>query len=192
MMTTLLTNAFPEGDGKTFAYLCDNLQYKRVAGFLLDDNTVIDAACKLAGRVPRPTPFTIPAEAEKDVAAVAAYEDAQSHLYASLKAAQAGSAEELATMCKDAGAEKQKADLEALQLNAECVRGSICAVREPLSAEEGKEQLKKWASTSFATALVHSSGAAGYSKKLCEKLDVKRMDAVGLDGKLVKNTACSA
>lgn len=132
----------------------------------------------------------MPASAEKNESAIAAYGDAQSKLYAYLYVAQAGSTSDLDSLCSAAGA--KQTDYEALQLNSACVHDTICAVQEPISVEEGKEQLKKWTSTIFATVLLNSSGVAGYANTLCEKLDVSRLETVGIDGQSVKEAVCGA
>ena len=183
-----MSNAF---DTETYGYLCDNLQYKRVAGFLLDDATVINSTCQLAGgRTPNPSTFSVPESAEKNVTAIAAYDDAQSKLYAYLYAAQAGSTSDLSSLCSSASGKVQ--EYNALQLNGDCVADTICSVQEPISVEEGKEQLKKWTSTIFSTVLINSSGVSGYANTLCEKLDVSKLESVGIDGQAVKDAACSA
>ncbi|EMF12572.1 uncharacterized protein SEPMUDRAFT_149204 [Sphaerulina musiva SO2202] len=190
-----LTRAFAADDYDTFGYLCDNLSYKRVAGFLLDENTIINATCQLAapgGRIPNPAAFSVPESEQKNSSAIAAYADAQSQLYAYLYAAQASSTSDLDTLCQSASGEKEVASYDALQMNAERVRETICALQEPISVEQGKDQMKQWVSASFATVLVNASGVEGFASMLCEKLSVEGLESVGLDGELVKSFACNA
>ncbi|KAI5363929.1 hypothetical protein Slin15195_G095840 [Septoria linicola] len=191
IITNLLTSSFKKDDVQTYGYLCDNLRYEQVSGFLLDDATIINATCNLGAERLNPRPFTAVDGAKANRTAVAAYNDAQSNLYAYLYAAQAGSPEELNTLCEASQSKARQADYEALQLDPDCVSQTICSIKEPISVAEGKEQLKKWTSVSYANVLVHSSNAPGYVQVLCEKLDTASLEAAGLDAEVVKNAACS-
>ncbi|PIA96317.1 hypothetical protein CB0940_10588 [Cercospora beticola] len=189
---TLFENAFSAGDSETYGYLCENLRYEQVSGFSLNDMLIINATCNLSTQELSPKPFESADGAEPDKAAVAAYNDAQSKLYAYLYAAQASSPEQLSDLCQASKSKKNRQNYRDLFFDADCVSQTICSIREPLSVEDGKEQIKKYTSMSFANVLVHSSNAKGYKQKLCEKLDVQRLEAAGVDGELVRNMACDA
>ncbi|KAM3413900.1 hypothetical protein BST61_g10573 [Cercospora zeina] len=191
-MKTLFENAFTAGDSDTYGYLCQNLRYKQISGFYLNDKLIINATCNLSTEEASPQPFESVDGAEPNEAAIAAYNDAQSKLYAYLYAAQASTSEQLSNLCQASQSKESRADYKALQFDADCVSATICSIQQPLSVEDGKEQIKKFTSMSFANVLVNSSNAKGYKQKLCNRLDTQRLEAAGVDGELIKSVACDA
>ncbi|KAF2213608.1 hypothetical protein CERZMDRAFT_96440 [Cercospora zeae-maydis SCOH1-5] len=191
-MKTLFENAFAAGDSDTYGYLCQNLDYEQISSFSLNDMLIINATCNLSTKQASPQPFESADGGEPNEAAVAAYSDAQSKLYAYLYAAQASTTEQLNSLCQASQSKQSRANYKALQFDADCVSTTICSIQQPLSVEDGKAQIKKFTSMSFANVLVHSSNVKGYKQKICSKLDTQRLEAAGIDGELVKSMACDA
>ncbi|KAF7190800.1 hypothetical protein HII31_07959 [Pseudocercospora fuligena] len=190
VFTTLLTSSFDQTNKTTFSYLCDNIRYVQLDGFLLDSGTITNATCQLGGASLNPQPFTTIGGAQVNKTAVSEYNDAQSKLFAYTYAASATSSDQLETFCANAAQPVRQGRFDALQLDGSCVKDTICSVKSPLSVDDAKAEFTKWTSTGFLAVIQSLTNQPGYSQWLCHNLDVEGMNGVGLDGKLVKSTVC--
>ncbi|EME81026.1 uncharacterized protein MYCFIDRAFT_76962 [Pseudocercospora fijiensis CIRAD86] len=186
VFTTLLTSSFDQSNKSTFSYLCDNIRYVQLNGFLLDSATIVNATCQLGADSLHPQPFTTIGGATANQTAVEAYNDAQSKLFAYTYAASATSTDQLQTFCANSAQPVRQGRFDQLQLDASCVKSTICSVKSPLSVDDAKAQFTKWTSMGFLAVIQNLTNQPGYLKWLCHNLDVGGMDGVGLDGKLVK------
>lgn len=186
VFTTLLTSSFDKTNKSTFSYLCENIRYVQLDGFLLDSGIITNKTCQLGGASLNPQPFTTIGGASVNKTAVEAYNDAQSKLFAYTYAASATSSDQLETFC----ANVRQGRFDKLQLDGSCVKDTICSVKSPLSVADAKSQFTKWTSTGFLAVIQSLTNQPGYQQWLCHNLDVESMNGVGLDGKLVKSTVC--
>lgn len=185
--TALITNSFDKSNLSTYNYLCKNIRFVQLNGFLLDAPTIVNATCRIAGTQRSPQAF-VPLDGAKVVpSAVASYNSAQSKIFATLSAASAATPAELQQLCTKMGTAP---GYGALQLSTNCVKDTICGVTKPLTADQGRQALQEWTTRAFLAVVQNMSNAPGYGDWLCQNLDVDAMCAVGLDGHLAKNTVC--
>ncbi|CAK3900908.1 Hypothetical predicted protein [Lecanosticta acicola] len=183
-----LMNAFPANNKAVRSYLCDNLRYKALDNFFLNANVIIDATCTASNTAIHPEPFSAVGPPPTQ-AAIDAYQNARSVLYAWEYASQAESSSQLNQYC--AHAPDYQSNWQALQLNATQVQETLCSFQQPISAEEGSAAMRQWTSVAFIVALENISNVNMWLGWLCSQLDSEGMDSVGLDGSLVKQSVCN-
>lgn len=185
--TTLLLNAFPSTNKTAWSYLCDNLRFVQLDGFLLNSDTIINSTCTAAADLLNPQPFS--ASAQVNDTAVHEFRTANAKLFAYMSASASSSDTDLNLAC--AHAPEHKASWRTLLLNATAVEETLCSIKQPLPVPQAKARITEWTSRLFAVVMENISNAAGYHEFLCETLNVEGMTDVGMDGKLVKGLVCA-
>lgn len=186
--TTLLLNAFPSTNRAAWSYLCDNLRFVQLDGFLLSSTTIISSVCSAGSEGPNPQPFS--AVAGVNETAVKEFQDANARLFAYITASAASSQADLEQAC--ARAPERKDAWKTLLLNATAVEETLCSIKSPLSVSEAKAKITEWTSKLFAVVVENISNAAGYRQFLCETLNCEGMTNVGMDGELVRQRVCES
>lgn len=181
-----LMNSFPENDKPTWAHLCDVLRYRQLDQFMLDADSIVASTCNASSTPQSPRPFS-GSDTENNTA-LAAYNNAHSVLYAWEYASQATDVDQLNQYCARAPA--YHGNWKALQLNPSLVQDTLCSFQQPICADEGKAAIMEWTSKAFIIAMENISNVPGWLGFLCNQLDVNEMNAVGLDGSLVKQSVC--
>ncbi|EGP86752.1 unnamed protein product [Zymoseptoria tritici ST99CH_1A5] len=191
VFTSQITSAIPASNQEGFAYLCDNIRFKQLSAFYLDDNTIVGAACDRGGpeAAISPQPFVSLAPPPADQV-LKNYNVAASRQFAWNWCAKAKDTNELQSYCSMAGQAEFKQKLNSLQLDPETVRGIACSQQQVPNAQTLATKVKNAQSDQFATVVRNMSNAPNWRSKICGYLSCAEMDKVGLDGDRVWNKVC--
>ncbi|KAK4992935.1 hypothetical protein LTR50_000841 [Elasticomyces elasticus] len=185
---TQILNSFLPGQGDTTTWLCQHLQADLLDGMGFQGQHVRDVVCAAAGfsATPAsegPAPVVDPSDRGSIVS------DA-SLLYAYELASSATSTAQLTSMCQDFGKGFGTTDLARVGLVAPEVASVICGLSAPISVADAQAFITGWSTRIYITQLNAAGNADGWLMYLCADLYTAAMDAVGLDGGLVRAAIC--
>ncbi|KAK5008368.1 hypothetical protein LTR28_004074 [Elasticomyces elasticus] len=185
---TQILNSFLPGQGDTTIWLCQHLQADLLDGMGFQGQHVRDVVCAAAGfsTTPAsedPAPVVDPGDRGSIVS------DA-SHLYAYELASSATSTAQLTSMCQNFGKGFGTTDLARVGLVAPEVASVICGLSAPLSVADAQAFVTEWSTQIYIIQLKAAGNADGWLMYLYANLYAPAMDAVGLDGGLVKGALC--
>jgi hypothetical protein len=192
VFTSLIVSAFPASNKGAFTYLCDNIRFKQLSSFFLDDKAIIGAACDRGGSEAEISPQPFSALAPKLADSVLQnYNVAASKIFAWNWCAGAKDTNELESYCTMTGMADFKQKLSDLQLVPQAVESVVCGLQNVPDADTLAAQVKQQTSDWFATVVKNMSNAVGWKSKVCGYLSCAEMDKVGLDGDRVWSKVCA-
>jgi hypothetical protein len=191
VFTTLITSAFPASNKDAFTYLCDNIRFKLLSAFFLDENTIVGATCERGGPDAQlnPQPFT-PLAPEPADGVLNEYNVAASRIFAWNWCAGAKDMDELRSYCSIASQDDFRQRLNSLQLVPPAVQQVVCGQDQVPSGQTLAARVKDATSDAFATVVKNMSNAPLWTSNICGWLSCAAMDKVGLYGQRVWNNIC--
>lgn len=186
---TQILNSFTLSSTKSsLTYVCENMEPTLNEAFYLDTprtrNTICEAAGISASDIPAPeSPAPSPCPN-----ATATFINQASSLFAYEAVAGISSPDDLGLVCSNF--DYFITQLAEEGLDDSIVRTIVCGTTQPLTIAQGGEEIGKWSTKLFISIVLNVASVEGWAGWLCKNLDVAAMDAIKLNGTLVKSEIC--
>ena len=179
-----LTQILGSFDHDALQYMCGQVDFFLLNKFMLNSTGIVGAICHSVGKPLPPQPFSPGHRSPEREAAAHAVTNSASILYALMLATGLTTDTELNVLC--AHAPEYVANLHAELMNGTAFQDTACSVNDPISVEEAVNELFTWTTRIFITMIENISNVDGWLDWLCSHVDTGKLNAVNLNGEVVK------